>query len=139
VSGTERLVSVDDAASGKRLWASIRSAGRDVVVVVGGGERPHVGCVVVASPMPSRTDPGTCSASCSVLTIPPHKEEPIARSVASRLAASTGRVAVVTAGVHEDDLDRAGIEAYLRLGDRLAEAAVAALEDDRFTEYNREE
>jgi hypothetical protein len=131
----ERLVVVNDPASGKRLWASVRGAGEDVVVVVGGGDRPHVGCVVLAVPVPSRSDPDRWSASCSVLTIPPHKEEPIARAVAVRVAEATGRVVVTTAGVHEDDLDRAGIEAYLSLGERLGEAVAAALAAD--TEYNR--
>lgn len=102
------------------MTAWIRLVGEDVVVVVGGGERPHVGCVVLAQPHPSpRSDDGW-SASCSVLTISPHKEEPIARAVATRVAAVCGRVAVVTAGVHDDNLDRAGIEVYLKLGERLA-------------------
>jgi hypothetical protein len=72
-----------------------------------------------------------------VLTIPPHKEEPIARSVALRVVEATGRVVVTTAGVHDDHLDRAGIKAYLKLGDRLGDAVAAALAAD--TEYNRNE
>jgi hypothetical protein len=131
----ERLIEVDDPASGKRMWASVRAAGDDVVVVVGGGDRPHVGCVVLASPVRSRSEPGRWSASCSVLTIPPHKEEPLARAVGVRVAEATGRVVVTTAGVHDDDLDRVGIEAYLSLGERLGEAVAAALAAD--TEYNR--
>ena len=36
-----------------------REAGRDYrVAVVGGGQRPHVGVVVVAQPYPSRGRPG---------------------------------------------------------------------------------
>jgi hypothetical protein len=62
-----------------------------------------------------------------VLTIPPHKEEPIARGVAVRIAAECGRVAVVSAGVHDDQLDRQGIEDYLRLGERLAVAVAESL------------
>jgi len=117
---TESTVTVTDADSGKAITAWIRSMGEDLVVAVGGGERPHVGCVVLAVPIPSRTAPNTWSASCSVMTIPPHKEEPIARGVASQLAAACGRVTVVTAGVHDDNLDRSGVETYLRLGEELA-------------------
>lgn len=119
-------VSVEDPASGRTLAAWVHVAGDDVVVAVSGGARPHVGCVVLAQPGRPRRSTAGWSASSSVLTIPPHKEEPIARSVAERIAADCGRVAVVTAGVHDDGLDRAGIEAYLRLGERLA-AAVADL------------
>jgi hypothetical protein len=117
----DRELRVSDPADGRELTAWVRTVGDDVVVVVGGGERPHVGCVVMAVPVPSRSNPGTWSASCSVLTIPPHKEEPMARGVAARVASSCGRVAVVTAGVHDDDLNRSGIESYLRLADELAD------------------
>jgi hypothetical protein len=62
-----------------------------------------------------------------VLTIPPHKEEPIARGIAERLARVLGRVTVVTAGVHEPELSRAGIATYLALGDRLGDELVRRL------------
>lgn len=135
----ERVIWVEDRGTGRRLWASVRRVGSDFVVAVGGGEQPHVGCAVLASPVRSRSASRPWSASCSVLTVPPHKEEPIARAVASRLAEATGTVVVVTAGVHDDGLDRAGIEVYLKLGDRLAEAVAAAVEGDGFPEYNRVE
>ena len=139
MTAADRVISVDEPASGKRLWASVRRVGEDLVVAVGGGSRPHVGCVVLASPVQSRSTPETWSASCSVLTIPPHKEEAIARAVASRLAEMSGRVVVTTAGVHDENLDRAGIEAYLRLGAQLADELAAVLREGGFPEYNRME
>jgi hypothetical protein len=62
-----------------------------------------------------------------VLTIPSHKEEPIARGVATRVAEALGRVIVVTAGVHDDSLDAEGIAVYLRLGEELANDLVSTL------------
>ena len=121
---TARVVQVDDPSTGRRLTAWIHEAGDDVVVVIGGGDRPHVGCVVLAVAARVRDDGSGFSVSSSVLTIPPHKEEPIARTVAEAICGRLGRVTVVTAGVHEDDLDRAGIETYLRLVDELATAVV---------------
>ena len=120
------LVTVIDPQTDRRLDAWVREVGGDVVVAIGGGECPHVGCVVLAvpSPKPGRTEP---SPSISVLTIPPHKEEPIARPVAENLCRRLGRVTVVTAGVHEDGIDRAGIEVYLRLAGDLAEAILDRL------------
>jgi hypothetical protein len=120
-------VTVEDEPTGRCLTAGVITVGEDLVVAVGGGERPHVGCAVVAVPYPSKADPGQWSASCSVLTIPPHKEEPIARGVADRLSSTLGRTTVVTAGVHDDDLDREGVETYLRLGVRLGEELVQRL------------
>jgi gallate decarboxylase subunit D len=121
-------VHVVDASSGRSLTAWVREVGDDVVVAVGGGDRPHVGCVVLAVPTPGRGASGFAPSS-SVLTIPPHKEEPIARAVAECVCRRTGRVTVVTAGVHEDDIDRVGIMTYLRLGDELADAVAESLAD----------
>lgn len=116
------LCRVEDSPGGRHLEARVEELGDDLVVAVGGGERPHVGSIVLAQPGPSRVPGRTWSASCSVLTIPPHKEEPIARGIATRLAEDLGRVTVVTAGVHDDDIDAEGIRCYLRLGQELGEA-----------------
>jgi hypothetical protein len=118
---------VEDRESGQRIGASITGVGEDLVVVVGGGEQPHVGCVVLAQPQPAKTQGRKWSATCSVLTIPPHKEEPIARGIATCVAEAFGRVTVVTAGVHDDHLDAAGIATYLRLGEELAVKLVTHL------------
>jgi hypothetical protein len=121
-------VTVADRETGRRLQAWVRRVGDDVVVAIGGGDRPHVGCVVLAVPSPK--GPATEHApSVSVLTIPPHKEEPIARPLAEAVCRRLGAVAVVTAGVHEAGIDRCGIEVYLRLGAELAEAVADRLED----------
>lgn len=120
-AASELEVTVSDEATGASITAWVRRAGPDVVVVVGGGERPHVGVVVVAQPYPSRGRPGRWSASSSVVTIPPHKEEPVARGLAEALVAATAGVVVVTAGVHDDGLGPGGISTYLQLGERLQE------------------
>ena len=120
---------VEDPESGQRIGASITPVGEDLVVVVGGGQQPHVGCVVLAQPQPEEERDRKRSVSCSVLTIPPHKEEPIARGIATRLAETFGRVTVVTAGIHDDNLDADGIATYLRLGEDLAEKLLTHLAD----------
>lgn len=113
----ETVVRVRDASSGRQLCAFVREIGGDAVIVVGGGDRPHVGCVVLAVPNAGRPTP-----TVSVLTIPPHKEEPIARAVAEAVCRRHQMVAVVTAGVHEDGIDGEGISTYLRLAGELAVA-----------------
>lgn len=118
---------VEEGPGQRHLVATVAVVGEDLVVAVGGGERPHVGCAVLATPYAAKTGAGPWSASCSVLTIPPHKEEPIARGIATRLASALGRVVVVTAGVHDDDIDRAGIRVYLDLGDEMAESLLSRL------------
>ena len=123
-----RIFVVDEPAHGRGLEAHVVWAGSDLVVTVGGGSKPHVGCVVLAQPSRSKGRSGSRSASCSVLTIPPHKEEPIARRVAEALCEKLGTAVVVSAGVHEDDLDANGVASYLRLGEELTELLVTKLE-----------
>ena len=123
-SKDETVIRVSDASSGRELCAFVREIGGDVVIAVGGGDRPHVGCVVLAVPNTGRTTP-----TVSVLTIPPHKEEPIARAVAEAVCRRCRRVAVVTAGVHEDGIDGEGIGTYLRLAGELAMAAADRIDE----------
>lgn len=127
------LYRVEDEGTGRSLEARVQEVGEDLVVAVGGGERPHVGSLVLAQPVPSKRPGKTWSASCSVITIPPHKEEPLARGIATRLAEALGRVTVVTAGVHDDGLDAEGIACYLRLGEELGEVLARRLGEGRAT------
>ena len=124
------LVCVEDPESKRRIEAQVTSVGGDLVIAVGGGEKPHVGCVVLAQPLPSKVSTREWTASCSVLTIPPHKEEPIARGIATRVAEASGRVTVVTAGVHDDNLDGDGIAVYLRLGEEMADELAKRMTED---------
>ncbi len=124
--GAEPLV-VEVRRGGRILRAEVSRQGRDLVVAVGGGERPHVGCVVLARPRPSTADPGRTSATVSVLAIPPHKEEAIARPLAEALAVATGGTVVVSAGVHEEGLDAGGVAAWLRLARELERRLLEAL------------
>lgn len=83
-----------------------------------------MGCVVLAVPNSGRKTP-----TVSVLTIQPHKEEPIARAMAEAVCRRCRRVAVATAGVHEDGIDNDGIGTYLRLSGELAAAVAERLDD----------
>ena len=111
-----------------QLWATATPAGEDLAVVVGGGERPHVGCVALAQPRPSTADPSRRSATVSLLAIPPHKEGPMATEMAATLARELGVVVVVSAGVHTDGLGAEGIRAYETLARAVTRALLARLQ-----------
>jgi hypothetical protein len=104
-----------------------------LVVTAGQGTRRLVavacraGDDVVAQPHPTRGDTARIRVTSTVVAIPPHREEALARPLAERLAQALGATVVVSAGVHEDVLSAEGVAAYLRLGDELAAALLDAL------------
>ncbi|MEG2174985.1 MAG: hypothetical protein RR135_05835, partial [Oscillospiraceae bacterium] len=77
--------------------------GRDLQVMLTGGEVPHIGAVALALPRPSLRDSAVCSASASVLCVTGHKEDDLARETALRLATACQVTVCVTAGVHIQD------------------------------------
>lgn len=76
--------------------------GKDIVVVIEGGTRYHIGAVALAIPRPSIADPGKISASASVLCVTGHKEDELARNTALQIASTLNCTVTVIAGVHID-------------------------------------
>ncbi|MGD1146417.1 MAG: hypothetical protein ABR961_00525 [Thermoanaerobaculaceae bacterium] len=111
-----------------RLHGVACRAGTDLSVVVTAGDRPHIGCVVVAHPHPATDDRRRISVTSSVLATPPHREEALARPLAESLARKLGGTVVVVAGVHTDRLTRRGILTYLKLAEELGEKLLQRLE-----------
>ena len=86
-----------------RLHAHVIFCGIDIVVVAGGGTHPHIGAVGVAITHPSLKDPSVSTSTPSVLTIPGHKEDQIARDAARQLSRSLNTTVVVSVGIHVDN------------------------------------
>jgi gallate decarboxylase subunit D len=103
-----------------RLEARSQEVGEDLVVVLWGGSRPHVGAVALALTRPSLKNKRKQSATASVLTVLGHKEDQTVKTVAEGLAAALKRNVVVTAGLHWDRLTEAEIGVVTALTERLA-------------------
>ncbi|MEW6398261.1 MAG: UbiX family flavin prenyltransferase [Bacillota bacterium] len=93
-----------------RAWAT------DDGYVVGlfGGDRTHVGTVVVSVPRPSLADPERSSCTSSVINLPAHKEEEVIRPLADELARVTCSPVVGVAGVHVDGADPSTLDLLAR-------------------------
>lgn len=89
------------AGSGKYIvTAKVHRLDSGLTITLYGGEKAHVGSVVVAIPRPSLQNPSITSATSSVINLVGHKDEDVARPLAEKLAKTFGQVAVVTAGIH---------------------------------------
>lgn len=112
------------------IEATVLRIGDDYLVAIWGGERPHIGAVAAAQPRLSLESPGTTSATASVICFPGHKELDIAREVSEKLAAALGVSVVVTAGIHWDNISKAGIAKVMSNTKVLAGLILERITDD---------
>ena len=72
---------------GVMIRLTLQQVGRDLLVLLTGGDAPHVGSVIAAAPRPSLRGVGM-SATSNVINRSGHCDEVPGRRVAERLAAS---------------------------------------------------
>ncbi|NPV70810.1 MAG: UbiX family flavin prenyltransferase [Firmicutes bacterium] len=98
-----------------------------------GGDRPHVGSVVVSVPRPSITGSGETSCTSSVVNLLAHKEETVIRPLAEHIARVTGRPVVGVCGVHLDGATPQDIRLLVanceEAGRRLVESMMPLITD----------
>ena len=87
-----------------KIEANAILVGEDLIVSIWGGSGPHVGAVAMAVPRSSLRNSDVISATSSVLTRVGHKEDDIVKKVSERLSSELGKVVVVSAGIHWDDI-----------------------------------
>ncbi len=104
-----------------RVWAEAVPAGQDVVIVVGGGERPHVGSLSLAS---AAHPPFSAS-------VPGHKDYLVSSRAAARVSGELGRTCVVVVGIHIDNASKAEIELLMNNADRCLDLLIGALKNPR--------
>lgn len=88
-----------------------------------GGEKPHIGGVVLALPRPSLSGKGW-SEDVFITPVPGHKDVDVARSVAGQLARELQCPVVVSAGIHSDHLSLEELRMIIQHCDKLAHAAL---------------
>ncbi len=114
-----------------RIWGAAFLSHKGLVVCLVGGDVPHVGAVAVSTPRPSLRNARRRSATTSVLAIPGHKEDEVARPLAAELARTLGRTSVVVAGFHIRQARQADIERLVGNAGRALEAIIARVQGKR--------
>ncbi|HBP66512.1 MAG TPA: hypothetical protein DD730_20190 [Desulfosporosinus sp.] len=85
------------------ITLTLTDTGHGIHGLLTGGERPHVGGVVLAIPRPSLSGEGW-SADVYITPVPGHKDVDVARTVAEMLARELRLPVSITAGIHSDHL-----------------------------------
>lgn len=88
-----------------KIVISKKFLGDDILIVVKGGDKPHIGTTVLAVPRPSLTRDGTVSTTASVLNVTGHKDEMICRILAEKASKKYGVTAVCVGGFHIDNIN----------------------------------
>ena len=86
-----------------KVWADVIPAGEDLVVFIGGGERPHIGSVSIS-------EKGGEAFSFSV---PEHKDYIVSSEAVRRIAEATGRRCLVVVGIHVQGASKRDIQKLL--------------------------
>ncbi len=121
-----RCVPFSAGAGRHRVWGTALFSTGGLSVNCLGGEVPHIGAVAIGVSRPSLARPSRRSATTSVFALTGHKDDELARSMASELARCLGVTAVVVAGVHLARAKPSDIAAVLRNAGEAVRAIVAA-------------
>lgn len=93
--------------------------GQDLCVTLSGGDRPHIGAVAL----------GQSGAAASVISLPGHREDALARRLAQELATETQTTVCLACGIHLDHIRPEEIEDALELAEALVQRLCNHLQD----------
>ncbi len=88
----------------------LTDSGDGILLYLGGGERPHIGTVVICEPRPSMKDNAAISCTTSVINRLSHKDDSVIVPIAEAVCRKTGKVVVATGGAHIENPEEADIK-----------------------------
>lgn len=106
------------------LEAFVKEIGQDLLVAIWGGDRHHIGAVAVAQPRPSLKDHRVRSATASVFCYVGHKDDIVAKEAAEKISSVLNTNVTVTAGIHWEDIDEAGMRDVMENSRQLVEMII---------------
>ena len=95
-----------------------------LVLQLYGGTFEHVGSVVVSVPVATLRDPEKTRATSSIINLPPHMDELVARPAAERLALLFNTPVVCIAGLHVDNATKEEITSMIKNAESVVDNLV---------------
>lgn len=97
------LYTVSEGAGRCQVSLTMLNTGRGWVGSLTGGEVPHVGGIVLATPRPSLQGTGGISCDLSSVPVPNHLDNEVGIPVAKVLCIALQSVVSLSSGIHIDD------------------------------------
>ena len=106
---------VEIGGEGLKIHGFVQKLGKDLLISIWGGAKPHIGVIGIAVPRPSLRNPKRWSATSSNFTFLNHKEDLLVKKLSEKIASQVQAHVVVTAGLHWDNLSPREITLIERL------------------------
>ncbi|MGL5191761.1 MAG: hypothetical protein ACRC7S_19130 [Cetobacterium sp.] len=87
----------------------VKNIGADINIIFSGGDKPHIGSVVLSVPRESLKNDGTISATTSVLNVLGHKDEEICRILAEGFCKKYNSLTLCSGGFHIENISTENI------------------------------
>ncbi len=94
---------LSEGAGKYRVEATLIATDEGYILHLLGGEKPHVGAVIISQPRESLTGDGSISCTTSNLPLLGHKDDIAAKPVAEAIVKATRQPVVAIAGIHIDN------------------------------------
>lgn len=101
--------------------------GEDLVVVISGGDKPHIGAVAICLPSISVNDSERKIYTLSHQTFAGHKEGELALKSAEKISKALDKKVVLTCGIHFDQVTRKRIKEILQQVDVMTSRIINKL------------
>lgn len=107
-------------------------SGDDLVIVIFGGDRPHIGSVSVAYPPFTEEERKRERGGVvlNTISLPGHKDYVVSEMVAEKVARVLRRVVAVSTGIHIEKASKAEIEEVLMNSERLTDVFLNAAKSE---------
>jgi hypothetical protein len=100
-----------------QVWADIVYAGKDLIVFIGGGERPHIGSMTISEGV----------GALFSFSVPNHKDYIVSSSAARRIGEKCGGRCLVISGIHIDGASKDEIDLLVANSSRCVDMIIGTL------------
>ncbi len=123
-----KLINFESKIDNFTIKTSIIEIEKDIVIIIGGG-KSHIGAVGISFPTASIIEKEKTTTTTSIITLPGHKDDIIAKIFSEKLSKALNRNVVAIAGIHFDNITKEEIDKIVKCSENLCIKIVAYFKD----------